>query len=189
VFGIEQLLKWHAGRITSAGDIFHRVYLRQQAGPAIKWLLLHLLEDKAAIIQGQKKAKPQEMSGVCVRYPPACVQALMRELKVKGCPARRGRRGLQKEEWFISLSRGVMHQLSMASESLGREWICCFFREFCVCCSFAGQPLQTARLRWGSESRGTKQPTRGAAWRAAALLSVSGGPPVFHEANGADNVN
>ena len=161
MFGIEQLLKWHAGRITSAGDIFHRVYLRQQAGPAIKWLLLHLLEDKAAIIQGQKKAKPQEMSGVCVRYPPACVQALMRELKVKGCPARRGRRGLQKEEWFISLSRGVMHQLSMAFESLGREWICCFFREFCVCCSFAGSRCRPRGSDGGLKAEARSSPREG----------------------------
>lgn len=63
---MEQLLKWHTRQIKSAGDIFHWVYLEEQAGSAINWLLLHLFEDKAAIIQGQKKAKPQEMSGVCV---------------------------------------------------------------------------------------------------------------------------
>jgi len=71
---MEQLLKWHTERLESAGDIFPWAYLWEQAGPAINWLLLHLVEDKAAIIQGQKKAKPQEMSWVRVRYPrlPVC---------------------------------------------------------------------------------------------------------------------
>lgn len=55
--------------------------------------------------------------------PVLAVQALMQGLKVKGYPALSlgGRRGLQKEEWFISVSHGVMYQLSLVSSSLGRE--------------------------------------------------------------------